>query len=502
MEVAARLLDELAGMPPERQRAAVARFAKRHEISLEDAMRLIRRSWAWIARRKQLPPDGDWTFWFLMSGRGFGKTRSAAEWAAREGMRQKLRIGVIAPTLPDARLTCFEGVSGLLSVLPPEALYGGSRETAWNRGEVILRLANDTEIRGFSSERPDRVRGPEFDRVWGEEVSSWKDAGKGDELETTWSNVKLAMRGDQGGEPRAVLTSTPKANKLTKHLVSLAGSSLVLVRGSSYENRDNLPETWWETVVAPLEGTRTGRQEIMAEVLEDVEGALWTMAALDDCRVAMDPGWQKVPELRGAMAAKMRRIVVAVDPNTTSGESADNAGVVVCGIGGVTDGQIVADHGYVLDDRSIVKGGPQAWAAAAVDAYHDWDADRIVAETNNGGEMVELTIRGYDRTVPYRSVTASRGKRTRAEPVSALYYADPDHEKVATVHHLGVFAELEEELTTWTPADESPGRLDAMVWGMTDLKIWKPPGAGTTGVARGDIPGIVPIGAGIGDYGV
>jgi phage terminase large subunit-like protein len=309
---------------------------------------------------------------------------------------------------------------------------------------------------------------------------------------TTWSNLKLGLR--LGDQPRAVLTSTPKANKLTRHLVSLADTgALALVRGSSYENRENLPEVWWQTVVAPLEGTRTGRQEIEAEVLEDVEGALWTRAMVDAVRITMPSGWQKDERVRDEWASKMQKIVVAVDPNTTSGESADAAGIVVVGLG-------FDRRGYVLDDRTQ-RGGPKAWAAATVDAYHDWDADRIVAESNNGGEMVELTLKGYDPTVPVRLVTASRGKRTRAEPIAALYVTDDEHDKKSTIRHVGAFPELEEEMATWTPADESPNRMDAVVWGFWDLKIWQPARAWYgSGVATGDIPGIVPLGQGMIDF--
>lgn len=500
MTVAAddRLIDRIADLPAEQRRGLIAKIAKRRGITIDEATNLIRTAWEFLARPKQLPPQGDWTFWFIMAGRGFGKTLSGAEWAKEQGLASKIRFALVAPTLGEVRSTMVEGETGLLSILKPEELLGGSRDFAWNKSLLELTLANGTQFKGFSSEVPDRLRGPQHHAAWCEEVSSWDDARKGDELGTTWSNLKLGLR--LGPHPRAVLTSTPKANKLTQHLVGLVKSGvLALVKGSSYENRANLSETWWRTVVAPLEGTRTGRQEINAELLEDVEGALWTRAVIDAGRVRMPMGWQSDPELRAEWAAKMRRIVVAVDPNTTSGESADNAGIVVVGLAGLSDGVVQEGHGYVLDDRTQIRGGPRAWAAASVDAYHDWSADRIVAETNNGGEMVELTIRGYERSVPYRSVSASRGKRTRAEPIAALYVADEEHEKVATMHHVGVFPELEDELTTWTPADESPGRLDATVWGATDLKVVAPGVGNSTSVVRGDIPGVVPLGAGLGD---
>jgi phage terminase large subunit-like protein len=429
-------------------------------------------------------------------------TVSAAQWARARGLEApRRRIAVIAPTLGDVRATCFEGETGLLSVFADSELLGGSRSVAWNKSLLELTLANGTIYKGFGSEEPNRLRGPQHHYAWCEETSSWKDAAKGaavgSQMDTTWSNMTLGLR--LGVHPRAVLTSTPKANRLTRELVELTKTraAYVLVRGSSYENRENLSDVWWQEVVAPLEGTRTGRQEIEAELLEDVEGALWTRAAIDAIRVeapVVQGGWQRVAALRDEWGDRMRKIVVGVDPNTTSGESADAAGIVVVGLG--EDGL-----GYVLDDRTQIKGGPKAWAAASVDAFHDWKADKIVAESNNGGEMVELTIKGYDSTVPVRLVTASRGKRTRAEPISALYFSDVEHEKQATIRHVGAFPELEDEMTTWTPADESPNRMDALVWGFWELKMWKPATAPHGSfVAKGDIPGIVPMGAGVHDY--
>jgi phage terminase large subunit-like protein len=484
-------LDELASLPSAQRQRILAAEARELGITVAALKAQYARSWQFTARAKQLPPEGAWTFWLLMAGRGFGKTVAGAQWASQRGREGRRRIAVVAPTLGDARATCFEGETGLLSVLPQQALLGQSPSVAWNKSLLELTLANGTIFKGFSSEEPDRLRGPQHHYAWCEEVSSWKDARLGDAMGTTWSSLKLGLR--LGDQPRAVLTSTPKANKLTKHLVSLADAgTLALVRGSSYENRENLPETWWQTVVAPLEGTRTGRQEIEAELLEDVEGALWTRAMIDAVRITMPPGWQTDRRAREDWGRKMQKIVVAVDPNTTSGQSADAAGIMVVGLG-------FDRLGYVLDDRTQ-RGGPKAWAAASVDAYYDWDADRIVAESNQGGEMVELTIKGFDPTVPVRLVTASRGKRTRAEPIAALYVTDEEHDKQATIRHLGVFPELEEEMVTWTPADQSPNRMDAVVWGFWDLKMWRPMSAARgCWVATGEIEGIVPMGAGLVD---
>ena len=298
-------LERLADLEPSDRETLLASEAERQGITVDHLRALLLRTWRFTGRPKQHPPDGDWTFWWILAGRGFGKTISASHWVKDRGLESRCRIGVIAPTLGDVRSTCFEGVTGVLSVIPPGALLGQSPSIAWNKSLLELTLANGTIIKGFSSEEPDRLRGPQHHYVWGEEVSSWKDAPHGDSLNTTFSNMKLGLR--LGDRPRAVLTSTPKPNKLTKELAALDASLLALVRGSSYENRVNLPEAYWEAVVAPLEGTRTGRQEIEAEIIEDVEGALWTKAMIDGLRVKEAP--------------PLSRIVVAVDPNTTSAAS-------------------------------------------------------------------------------------------------------------------------------------------------------------------------------------
>ncbi len=488
------LHDVLGELPAEHFNTWLWREARRLGVTRDALARKVSAGWRFRARPKQLAPPGDWTFWFVMAGRGFGKTLSAAEWTLERGREKKCRIAVIAPTLGDVRAICFEGETGLLSILRPDDMMGGTRSTAYNKSLFELTLANGTLIKGFSSEEPDRLRGPQHHYAWLEEASSFKDARLGDALNTTWSNMTLGLR--LGEKPQAVITSTPKANKLTRLLVG--SPTVTVVRGSSYENRENLTEAWWKTIIEPLIGTRTGRQEIEAELLEDVEGALWTRVMIDASRLAIlpgtdiqaYPGWQKDESLRDTVASKMRKIYVGIDPNTTSGESADAAGVIVAGQG-------EDNHGYVLDDRTVVKGGPAVWRAVACDTYHDWSADKVIAESNNGGEMVSLVIQGFDRTVPVELVTASRGKRTRAEPVAALYVADEEHEKLATCHHVGTFPDLEDEMSTWTPDAESPNRMDALVWAVTRLKLWQPPGTQGLSVPKGDIPGVVEIGSGL-----
>ncbi len=470
-------LKRLALLPPAERQARVERYAKAAGLEAKEWAAIARADWRFYGRPKQLAPEGDWTYWVIRAGRGFGKTLSGAQWSRDECLREPIRFALVAPTLADVRGTMVEGETGLLSILHDDDLRGGGRDTAWNRGACELYLANGTFLKGFSSETPNRLRGPQHHKGWLEEFSSFEDAQAGDALESTFSNFKLGLR--LGANPQAVLTSTPKANKLTRDVLAIGEPALVVTAGSSYENRDNLSEVWWKTVIAPYEGTRLARQEILAEVLDDVEGALWTLGQIEALRVREHP--------------PLHRIVVAVDPNMVSDAAANDAGVIVCGTGA---GSHASKHGYVLADRTITRGGPRAWARAAVDAYHEFSADRIVAEKNAGGEMVEMTIRTVDETVPVKLVTASRGKRTRAEPVAALYEGDEEAGNPPRVHHVGIYPELEEQMTTWTPEAESPDRMDALVWGLFELMLG--PGREVTAHApRGRIPGVARPGAGI-----
>ena len=422
-----------------------------------------------MGRPKQQPPPGSWTYWFLRCGRGFGKTLSVAQWAKERALERPVRFALVGPTFADVRDTMVEGETGLLSVLPNEALRGGSRDRAWNRSIGELYLANGTVFKSFFSEKPDRIRGPQNHYAWCEEVSSWKDANVDpNKPETTWSQVKLSTRlGERGYDPQIAITSTPKNNRLTLHLASIPAPRMRMVIGSSYENRANLAESWWQEVVAPLEGTRTGRQEILAEILTDIEGALWTRALLEDLRVDYAP--------------ELSQVVVAVDPNASSSEASNEAGIIVVGRARYPEADGYR-HGYVIGDRTPDHGGPAVWAQAAVDAYREFEADCIVGEQNNGGEMVELVIKAVDPDVPVERVSAARGKRTRAEPVSALYTGSraPDGSIVIppTMHHVRNspagredFKDLEDQMTTWTPEAESPDRMDALVWGATRVML-------------------------------
>lgn len=386
----------------------------------------LRFHWPFWARQTQLAPPGSWRFWLLNSGRGFGKTRSGAEWVRMKVAQGARRIGLIAETAADARDVMVEGESGILACYPPNdrPLYEPSkRRITWRCGAVAST---------FSGDSPDQLRGPSHDVVWADESCKWKY------LDTAWDMMDFGLR--IGEHPQACVTTTPRPIPWMRRMMAEARSGsgqVVLTHGSTYENRVNLAPGFIANVLTRYEGTRLGRQELYAEVLDDYEGALWTHALLQACRVT------KVPRLR--------RIVVGVDPG-------HDAGIIVAGLG--DDGQ-----GYVLEDVSV-SGSPDAWARQAVSAYHRHRANTIILERNHGGEMAESTVRTVDSTVAIRTVWASQGKYARAEPVSALY-------EQGRCHHVGMFAALEDELTSWAPGEgaPSPNRLDALTWAFHDLML-------------------------------
>jgi phage terminase large subunit-like protein len=345
----------------------------------------LRNCWTAIARSNQLPPPGDWwQIWLLLAGRGFGKTRTLAEWVCQQvASGQASRIALVAATAADARDVLVEGESGILAVAPPwfRPIYEPSkRKLTWPNGAIA---------RTYSAEEPDRLRGPQHDAAVCDELASWSRP-------ETWDMLQLGLR--LGRNPRCLVATTPRPTKLIRELLAREGRDVVVTRGSTYENRANLAPGFFDQVIRKYEGTRLGRQELNAELLDDTPGALWSHSIIDAARQAAAPN--------------LTRIVVAIDPAATSGEDADETGIVVVG----RDDQ---GHGYVLADASG-KYQPVEWAKIAIAAYRANHADRIVAERNNGGDMVEATIRMVDQNVPVTTVWASRGKVTRAEPVSAL----------------------------------------------------------------------------------
>lgn len=394
-------------------------------------------SGAW-ARDSQLPPVGDWFTWLILAGRGFGKTRTGAETVRLMVERgEAKRIALVAPTSADARDTMVEGESGILAVCPPWAMprYEPSkRRVTWPNGaRAVL----------FSAEEAERLRGPQHDLAWGDEPASWTD-------DATWSNLVMGLR--LGRAPRAVVTGTPKPVPLILDLVK--DPKTVVTRGSTFENAGNLAAEYLRQIQRLYAGTRLGRQELNAEILLDVKGALFSQVHIDADRVAAAPA--------------LERIVISVDPAQTGTAQRDGTrethndehGIIASGRG--TDG-----HGYVLEDHSM-RGSPDEWARCAVKAFYVHQAECIVAEVNCGGEMVESTIKTVDPSVPVRTVRAMRGKAKRAEPIAALY----EQHKVHHVGHPEKFGKLEKQMRVFTGQNgRRDDRCDALCWGMHELLV-------------------------------
>lgn len=382
-----------------------------------------------LARPNQLPPEGDWMVWLIQAGRGFGKTRVGAEtiamWAS---CLPNTRWAILAPTFGDARDTCVEGESGVLNAL---RRYGTLRpKGGWNRSIGEINLTNGSKIKCFSGDEPDRLRGSQHHGAWVDEFAAFRYPDAFDQLQF---GLRL------GQHPRTIITTTPRTKQFIRALLNRKDGSVVVTRGSTFDNRDNLAPAALAELMARYEGTRLGRQELLGELIEDVEGALWTLSLIEEHRVSTEP--------------QLARVIVAVDPAVT--ETGDETGIIVAG-------RDHDNHGFILADYSM-QGRPDAWARAVVDAYDRHEADSVVVEVNQGGELVSQVLRTVRPTLPIREVRASKGKRLRAEPVSALY-------EQGRVHHVGVLEKLEEQMTTWTVSEtKSPDRLDALVWALTDL---------------------------------
>lgn len=386
-----------------------------------------RNDWLDRARPEQVTPAGDWDTWLILAGRGWGKTRTGAEDAAWFGMRNpESRIAIVAPTAADARDTCIEGESGLRSIIPGEMLH------AWNRSLGELILTNGTRYKAFSAEEPERLRGPQHHRAWCDELAAWK-------YPETWDQLLFGLR--LGRHPQAVVTTTPKPTQLIKQLVSDPRSHVT--RGRTMDNAANLAPSALARLKEKYEGTRLGRQELEAEILGDMPGALWSMSSLDAYRLREAPD--------------CGRVVVSVDPAATNNPDSDEHGIIVAGI----DGQ----RGVMIEDASL-KGTPAEWARRAVSLYRSYGADGIVVEVNQGGDMVSHVLRSVDPNVNIIEVRASRGKHVRAEPIAALY-------EQGRIVHAGAFPDLETQMTQMTvhgyEGPGSPDRLDAMVWAFTEL---------------------------------
>ena len=395
--------------------------------------------WRLSARPAQLIPGSpdaeiardDWRYWLVQAGRGFGKTRTGSETTRAWAEDPKARILMVASVAADVREVMIEGPSGLMSCYPPGA------RPEYNPSRHLVTFPSGAIGITRSADEPERLRGPQFTKFWADELCAWRFA------QEAWDQIMFGFRLPTP-DLRGIITTTPKPIPVIKKLIAHPGT--VVTRGSSYDNRANLSASFFEDVIAPYEGTRLGRQEIHAELLEDTPGALWTRRLIDATRIlARDIRWDLLV-----------RIVVAVDPAVTSGEHSAETGIVVAALA-------QSGHVVIIDDLSV-RGTPLEWAKVAVAAYYSRGADRIVGEVNNGGDLVEGNIRGVAPDVAFRAVRASRGKMVRAEPVAALY-------EQGRVHHAGNLGTLEDQMCTWVPGDKSPDRMDALVWAVTELVI-------------------------------
>ena len=400
----------------------------------------------------QVPPEGDWKTWVCLGGRGAGKTRAGAEWvrAEVEGARpldpgRSRRVALVGETIEQAVTVMVEGESGILACSPPD------RRPLWDATRKRLLWPNGAEARVYSAHDPERLRGPQFDAAWVDELAKWKRA------EAAWDMLQFALR--LGDNPRQVVTTTPRGVGVLKSI--LARATTVVTHAPTEANAANLAGSFLAEVRARFEGTRLGRQELDGMLLEDVEGALWTLSMLEAARVETAPA--------------VDRIVVAVDPPVTGHAASDECGILV--VGAVTEGSPREWRAVVLEDATVSGASPQVWAEAALDAMRRHGADRLVAEVNQGGDLVETLIRNIDPLVPYRGVRASKGKAARAEPVAALY-------EQGRVRHVRGLARLEDQMCRMTArgyeGKGSPDRVDALVWAVQELILdpaahWRQP---------------------------
>lgn len=424
-------LAESLALLPESEREEVLK-------NLSDAEVLVAgHDWRFWARPNQIGPAGNWTGWLVMAGRGWGKTRVGAEFICEEVLAGRaVRVGLVAETSADGRDVIVEGESGILAVSHQILAISNGDKPLYEPSKRRLTWPNGAIATLYDAREPDQLRGPQHDLVWFDELAKYRYA------EAVFDQAMMGLR---MGLARWVATTTPRPISLLKRLLNQAG--VVVTHGKSEDNLANLAHTYRQNVIERYRGTRLGRQELDAELLEDVPGALWSRRLLDENRVSVAP--------------ELLRVVIAVDPATSSGETANETGIIAAGT--ARDG-----HGYILEDWSA-RGSPDQWARKVVALYRKLSADCVVAEANQGGEMVEMVIKSVGGNIPVHLVHATRGKYVRAEPVSALY-------EQGRVHHVGCLPELEDQMIAFTPvraADRSdgfsPDRVDALVWAGTEL---------------------------------
>lgn len=416
--MSATLRDRLAALRPDELRQLLAGLSG-------DELEAVTYDWSLWGRAEQQPPPGAWRVWLLLTGRGWGKTRTLSETVRQWANDPSARIALVGRTAGDVRDVLVEGPAGILSVFPARerpTYLPSVRRLIFKSGAIATT---------YSSEEPDLLRGPSHSHAAVDELAAWERA------EEAWSNLQLTLR--IGAHPRVVVATTPRPIKLLKEL--MASANTVVTRGRTADNERNLAPSALAEFYGRWGGTRLGAQELEGQLLEQVEGALWTRAILDETRVAKSP--------------ELARIVVGVDPAVSSGEGADETGIVVAGR--AKDG-----HVYVVADRSL-RASPDGWGRAVVAAFDGFKADRVIVEANQGGEMVETVLRTIRATLPVTRVHATRGKLTRAEPVAALF-------EQRKAHVVGTLPALEEQLATYAPGEtDSPDRLDAMVWALSSL---------------------------------
>ena len=406
---------------PESQRAA-----KLAELSDETKAHLAY-YWPFWARANQRIPDGTWTYWLILAGRGFGKTRTGSE-TVREWVKTCDMVNLIGATVDDARDIMIEGESGILAVCPRD------ERPEYRKSERKLIWPNGATSLIFTADEPERLRGKQHKKIWADEMAAWR-------YQEAWDQAKFGLR--LGDRPQAIITTTPRPVKNVTDLIKDPATHLT--RGTTYDNRSNLAPTFFAEIVKRYEGTRLGRQELNAEVLTDTPGALWAHDSISHVLPSQRP--------------KMKRIVIGVDPAITSEANSNETGIIAAGLG-------EDDHGYVLADRTGVMA-PAEWARVVKQLYDEIEADRVVVETNQGGAMVRAVLQAQAPNLPVFEVRATRGKYVRAEPISALYAQ-------GRVHHAGYFEALEDQMCSFTPdfdrqQNGSPDRVDALVWAFTDL---------------------------------
>jgi len=426
-------LDWLANAP-EQVRNAVARAlnpVERAEFPYH---------WELFARAAQLPPTGQWRIWLILAGRGFGKTRAGAEWVRSIAEQDPLaRIALVSSSLSEARAVMIEGESGIIACSPPE------RRPVFEASLRRLRFPNGAQAQLYSAADPETLRGPQHSHAWCDEVGKWPLGH--DRATRCWDNLQLGLR--LGSDPRIAVTTTPRAVPLVTRLVQGQGhGATVVTHGSTYDNSGNLPKRFLSAIEQEYAGSQLARQEIAGELLSDIEGALWSRALIERTREA-------------ASAMTYKRVVVAVDPPASS--RGDACGIVVAALG--EDG-----IARVLADASRERASPEQWAGAVAEAARAWQADRVVAEANQGGAMVRSVLRAAQQSLPIKLVHATRGKIVRAEPVAALYESQ-------RVRHCGVFPQLEDQMCgmvlggAYAGPGRSPDRADALVWALSDLML-------------------------------